>query len=100
MNTLEKAKIWLGRNNIKFEYGNDKKHNIESIKIWIANNSYYWIYRHTGNKNKNRIIRTNITQETFDIECYRPSGSTYIGSLTRRLSFDELKKRLKSGYHR
>jgi len=97
MNTLEKAKIWLNKNNIKFEYKNDKKYHLESIKIWTAANSYYWIYRHTGSENK--IIRTNITEETFDIECFRPSGSSYVGSMTRRLSFEELKRRLKSGYY-
>jgi len=90
MNILEKTRKWLDKNKIEYEYSKDDI--FEEIKIWNALNDYYWIRIYQKQENS----RTIITQETFNIELYKPNGEAYQGDLSRRLSYKELLHRIEN----
>jgi hypothetical protein len=90
MKTIQKAIKFLDKHGIEYEY--EKDDIMEHIRIWTACNSYYWITLHLIGENR----RTVITEETFDIECYKPNGDAYMGDITHRISFESLKKKLES----
>lgn len=89
MNTLQKVRKWLNEHNIGYEYKKDD--DFEEIKVWRVLNDYYWIKIYQRGDNR----RTSITNETFDIECYKPNGEAYQGSISRRISYKKLLNELK-----